>query len=116
MKISDVLNTFFESTKTYNIVKSKKFNKLKIKYSNKKSNIQLLDQLVNRLRETGEITDHNSHAIKQPLPSDYYSKDIPGWVSVWISRSDDLRLIYNRFKDGSIEVKFGKAKDVGYDH
>jgi hypothetical protein len=115
MKISDILKSLFESN-TYNVVKSKKFNKLKIKYSNKKSNIKLLDSLVQELRDSGEITGHNAHRINQPISSEHAGKDVTGWVSVWISKTDDLRLAYNRFKDGTIEVKFGKASDIGYTH
>ena len=115
MLISDLFCKLFEST-SYNIVRSKKFNKLKIKYSNKKSNITLLDDLVKTLKDTGEITTHNAHRINQPIKSEHLQKDVTGWVSVWISKSDDLRLAYNRFKDGTIEIKFGKASDIGYTH
>lgn len=115
MLMSDLFTTLLETTE-HKIVRSKKFLKMKIKYSNKKSNIELLDNLVGILRTTGEITSNNAHSIKQPIPSEHLDKNVTGWVSVWISKTDDLRLIYNRFKDGTIEIKFGKAKDVGYKH
>lgn len=115
MLITDILYHLFENQQ-YTVVRSKRFLKAKIKYSNKKSNISLLDELVSTLKDKGEITNHNSHKINQPLSSEHIGKDVKGWVSVWISKSDDLRLAYKRFDDGIIEVKFGKASDIGYKH
>jgi len=116
MKLIDLgLKGIFES-KEYKIKKSKKFNKFKIKYSNKKSNIKLLDNLVKTLQKEGEIVDHGVHRINQPIYSEYTGGNETGWQSVYISKSDDLRLMYKRFNDGVIEVKFGKATDVGYTH
>lgn len=117
MKISHLLShlNFFENKTSYKIVKSKKFNKMKVKYSNKRSNIKLLDSLVKTLSTDGEITSNNVHTINQPIRSEHLGKDIDGWKVAWISKTDDLRLAYNR-SDDVIEVKFGKASDIGYKH
>lgn len=102
--------------KTYHLVTGKKFKKAKVKASSKAGNIRLLDKLVAELKTSGEITTNNAHAIKQPIRSEVTGSDETGWVSVWISRADELRLLYNRFSDGTIEVKFGRPRDIGYGH
>lgn len=104
------------NNKTYNLHLGKKYKKTKVKMSNKPANIKTLDTLIKTLKDTGEITGHGVHRIKQPLPSEVTGRDETGWVVAWLSRADEWRLAYKRFGDNTIEVKIGKPKDIGYSH
>lgn len=94
----------------------RKYNKLVVKYSNKPANIKLLKQLEGLLKNDGSIKGHGLHGIRQPIKSEYDGKMHTGWKVVYVSKSDDLRLAYLKHKNGTIEVKFGKASDIGYSH
>lgn len=99
---------------TYNIKSDTAFDKMVLRY-NSHPKLKLLRSLLDVLNKEGKIETNNVHRIKQPIFSSMLQKEVTGWYSVWISSSDDLRLLYR--KDGQyIEVKFGKAKDVGYSH
>lgn len=101
----------------FKIFYAKSVAKSKIKYINKPANIKALDKLITSLKQTGQITGNNAHRIQhEKLHSEYSGKDESGWVIAWLSRTDDLRLAYKKFDDRTIEVKFGKAKDIGYKH
>lgn len=110
------IGTTTEQSNEYEIHYSKTYNKKKIKYSNKRSNIKLLDSLVEMLRKTGTITGANIHNIKQEIHSEFLGKSVKGWNVAWISRADDLRLAFKKHPNNIIEVKFGTAKDIGYSH
>lgn len=111
-----LIEELLQKEKTYKLVTGKKFKKAKVKAANKSGNIRLLDKLIVDLQTTGEITSNNAHAIKQPIRSEVTGTDVTGWVSVWVSRTDELRLLYQRYDDGTIEVKFGRPNDIGYGH
>lgn len=87
----------------------------KIKASNKPANIKTFDKLVRVLKNEGRIQTNNVHRLKEKMHSEFTGKSEDGWSVAWVSRSDDLRIAYRKFGD-TIEVKFGKAKDIGYKH
>jgi len=114
MRLLEILEGLLKETKS--IFFPRKYNKLVVKYSNKPANIKLLKQLEQMLKQYGNIQGHGLHGIRQPIKSEYDGKMHNGWKVVYVSKSDDLRLAYLKHKDGTIEVKFGKASDIGYSH
>jgi len=114
MRLLKILEGLLKESKS--IFFPRKYNKLVVKYSNKPANIKLLKQLEQMLKQDGNIQGHGLHGIRQPIKSEYDGKMHNGWKVVYVSKSDDLRLAYLKHKDGTIEVKFGKASDIGYSH
>ena len=116
MRLLKLLEFIITEDNEYKLFFSKKYKKLIVKYSNNPANIKLLRDLEKSLLHNGDISGHGIHSINQPIKSEYTGKDEKGWKVVYVSKSDDLRLGYYRHKDKTIEVKFGKASDIGYKH
>lgn len=100
----------------YQLHHSRKYKKNVVKYSNKPANIKLLKDVEKQLKNDGKVEGHGIHSIRQPIKSEYENTSMTGWKVLYISKSDDLRLGYLKHKDGTIELKFGKANDIGYSH
>lgn len=110
-------NKDVETKDKYNIVFAKNFNKLKLsKCINTPKRMIKIDDIIDELIDNGDITHSNVHTLKQKINSEYSGKKETGWKSIYISTRDDLRMVFKRFPDNSIEVKFGSAKDCGYKH
>lgn len=115
MRLFELLLSLVEND-SRTIYYPRKYKKLVAKYSNKPANIKLMRELEKELKSSGNIQGHGLHGIKQPIKSEYSGGMITGWKVVYISKSDDLRLAYVKHKDGTVELKFGKAADIGYSH
>lgn len=97
-----------------------KFNKRVAKFltrTNQSADLDKLNKAIEQLKKEGSISGiGGTHAIKQPIYSEVTQTKITGWNVIPISRKNDLRLAYKNHGDGKIEVKFGRAEDIGYKH
>lgn len=104
----------------HNIVFDSKFDKTVgkfLKKTKRQSDQDKLDKIIDQLKIEGYISDiGGTHMIRQPIYSEHTKTKITGWSVVPISRRHDLRLAYRNHGNNRIEVKLGRAVDIGYKH
>ncbi len=107
------------SNRKHTIHYDSKFNRNIAKLSKNSSTADLakIDKALDQLKSTGKVEAIGGvHSINQPIFSDKEQKKIAGWRVIPISRKNEIRLAFKVHSDGVIEVKFGRASDIGYTH
>lgn len=108
--LEDIIN------EDYKLFFSRKYKKAVAKNSSKPSTIKNLRSITNQLKKDGRVEGHGTHRINMPMRSEYTGTNETGWSVSYVSKSDDLRVGFLKHKDGVIEIRFGRASDIGYKH
>lgn len=108
-----------EKNVEYSIHYDSKFNRniAKLTKNSSTADLDKIDKALTQLKTTGKVEAIGGvHSINQPIYSDREQKKVTGWRVIPISRKNEIRLAFKSHGDGVVEVKFGRAKDIGYTH